>query len=203
MKRILSILCVLVILFAFSVTCFAAGTYIPKTIELNVDPSTATLSSPTTVYIGDSVTWLNGHFNLRDYLNAPENYSMIFPSSIQVYNNGNYIGSFGDISGDYLTYTFNDFSAGSVVFVATEYMIGGPPGWTYDEPIEIFNIKLVDPNAPPETVSPIEVTASVFEGFFNMTTQLVRTIMGHSLLIVAVVISLVGLGIGLFVRFKK
>lgn len=203
MKRILSILLVCIVLFTFSVTCFAADTYTPRTIELNVNPSIASLSSSVTVYIGDSVTWLNSYFNLCDFLDAPEEYSMIFPSSISVYNNGNFMGTFGDSSGDYLSYTFDGFSAGKVVFVATDYMIGGPPGWDYDESLEIFSINLVDPYAPPDPVSPIEVTSSVFEGFFAMTTQLVRTVMNHSLLIFAVVLSLVGLGIGLFVRVKK
>ena len=206
MKRFLSVFLVCLVLLSFSVTCFAAEAYTPKTVELVPDTSTATLNVPsgTKIYVGDSIEWLNAALDLRGYFGCTfDDISIVFPSVIEVYNNGKLVREISDSSGEYISFTFDNFLPGSVEFVAVDYLIGGPPDiWDTSERLTILSFDLKDPNSS-EVVHPVESLPSVFESLMTMTSELIKTIVYYPLLLTFVVLCLVGFGIGIFVRVKK
>lgn len=203
MKRILSVLFVVLVLCCFSVSVFASDAYIPKEVSLVADSSNGRWVVPSgiTVYNGDTITFIPPSLNLCTYFNAPSEISMIFPTHIDIYHNGVKIGFIDDNSGNLISYTCSFSSAGTVEFIATEYCIGGPDStFSVSEPLNYLSFEVKDPS---EVVHPVESLPSVFESLMTMTSELVKTIVIYPLLLVFVVLSLVGLGIGIFFRVKK
>lgn len=222
MKRFLSIFLVLVALFSFSVTTFASNVYIPKTVELVYDADTLTYKVPNDVdiYVGDTITFNPYIVNFKDNVGAPDYVALLCPSSIGIYVNGVNTAKIWYKS----SVTFND-----VKFAESGYCYSVPncslevPGHVefrvltyhvvYDENREEYQYFNYTHSSNPVLISfelkdpafaPAEVQyRGIWESLMFMVSELVKTIVNNPLILVFVVLSLVGLGIGIFCRVKK
>lgn len=216
MKKFVSIFLVLVALLSFSVTTFASEGYIPKTVELVYDPATYTYSVPNGVdiYVGDTIVFDYLKCNIVASTEYADECITIFPGDCAIYIDGFEAGGFW-YSG---TVVFNTelFKALDNVYTSFHSSLLDSSGhvsisvkqWhcdskTGDEEFinpaklpypTIIEFDLKDPSKRAESN-----LFSFFSGSLEMTSELVKTIVRYPLILCFVVLSLVGLGIGIFV----
>ena len=221
MKRILSICLVFVVLLSLSVTTFASDVYIPKTVKLVYDSDTLTYKVPdgVDIYVGDTITFNPFIVNFKEKLGAPDFVSSVYPSNIGIYVNGIETAKIWYKS----SVTFNDLKfaesgycyfvpncslevPGRVVFKIYTYHIEYSSSRQENEFYSVsgpfpnlISFELKDP-----CLAPAEVQyRGIFQSIMTMVSELVKMIVSYPLILVFVVLSLVGLGIGIFCRVKK
>lgn len=203
MKRILSVLFVVLVLCCFSVSVFASDAYIPKEVSLVADSSNRCWVVPSgiDIYIGDIVAFTPPELDLKEYFGAPSEYQVVFPKVFEIYNNNVKISTLVSDDGNTVYLYLDEFMPGTVTLICTDYVAGGPGGW--DVPSENLTVLSFEVKDPSEVVHPVESLPSVFESLMTMTSELIKTIVYYPLLLTFVVLCLVGLGIGIFCRVKK
>jgi len=221
LKRFLSVFLVLAVLLSLSVTTFAAEAYTPKTVKLEYNPDTYTFYVPkgVNVYVGDTVILDYMKCNIVDSTEYVDYYLQIFPSDLVIKINDKTVGGF--------------WYSSTIVFDSEKFLsscsgyLNDYPGLSIETPGHV-EIKVAkwhfdykggnDEFTKPEDI-PLPVIAE-FElkhpaarfgdncvgfmgGVFSLISELVKTIVKFPLILVFVVMSLVGLGIGIFCRVKK
>ena len=224
MKRFFSLILVLVVLLSLSVTTFASEAYKPKTVKLEYNPDTFTFSVPegVNIYVGDTVILDYMKCNIVSSIECSDDFLQVFPSQFDIKINNKVVGGFwysstivfdsekflSSCSG-YLndSISYPDLSIetpGHVIIKVLKWHFdykGSNDEFTKPEDIPLPVIAEFDLKHPSARFG--DNCYSFMGGVFSLISELVKTIVKFPLILVFVVMSLVGLGIGIFCRFKK
>lgn len=203
MKRFLSVFLVLIVILSFSVSVFAGDQSDPIILEVDASNYQFVLPEGESIEIGDTICFTPPMINFVDIIDVPRDFSVdyVFAIGIDVYVDNVKVSSFVcDLLES--SFTFSSKHVGNVDFIITSYFVCYSDGVedviSSSEERSLMNFYVEGSNS---TV--LDFYPSVWSSCLIMVTELAKTIVTHSLLLVFVVLSLVGLGIGIFVRVKK
>ena len=204
MKRFLSVFLVLIVILSFSVSVFAGDQSDPIMLEVDASNYQFVLPEGESIEIGDTICFMPPMINFVDIIDVPSrdiSVDVVFAIGIDVFVDDVKISSFVfDLEECY--FTFSSKYVGNVDFIITSYFVcysdGAEDVISSSEERSLMNFYLEGSN---NTV--LDFYPSVWSSCLIMVTELAKTIVTHPLLLVFVVLSLVGLGIGIFCRVKK
>ena len=200
MKRVFSIILVLVVVLSLSVSVFAANTgavnshYISSSF---IDPDTFEV-----VDFFDEITFCQGDllvFNPPDFPFTFQGEAGCYPVGFRIFVDGSYVTSVSYEMCGTISIPLN--YSGHVSMYVSEYYVMGEIVTDSDSSRLFGEFDVVGTSEDSSNV--LDGLSSVFGSAITMTSELAKTIVTHPLLLVFVVLSLVGLGIGIFVRVKK
>ena len=201
MKRVFSIILVLVVVLSLSVSVFAANTDAIKSHYItiyNIDPDTLEV-----VDFFDSRTFFQGDLLVFDPPLFPYSFQSetegCYPVGFRIFVDGSYVTSVSYEMCQTISIPLN--YSGHISMYVSEYYFQGECVTDPDSSRLFGEFDVVGISDDSSNV--LDGLSSVFGSAITMTSELAKTIVTHPLLLTFVVLSLVGLGIGIFVRVKK
>lgn len=200
MKRVFSIILVLVVVLSLSVSVFAANTDAIEShyiTSYNIDPDTFEV-----VDFFDSRTFYQGDllvFNPPEFPFSFQEEEDCYPVGFRIFVDGSYVTSVSYEMCQTISIPLN--YSGHISMYVSEYYCMGEIVTDPDSSRLFGEFDVVGISDDSSNV--LDGLSSVFGSAITMTSELAKTIVAHPLLLVFVVLSLVGLGIGIFVRVKK
>ena len=199
MKRFFSIILVLVVVLSLSVSVFAANTGAVNSHYISSDYIDSNFE---VVDFFDDFIFSQGDllvFNPPDFFLTYQGISDCFPVGFKIFVDGSYVTSVSYEMCRTISIPLN--YSGHISMYVSEYFIVGEIVTDPDSSRLFGEFDVVGTSEDSSNV--LDGLSSVFGSAITMTSELAKTIVTHPLLLVFVVLSLVGLGIGIFVRVKK
>lgn len=199
MKRVFSIILVLVVVLSLSVSVFAANTEAINSHYISTDYIDSNFEI---VDFFDEFIFFQGDllvFNPSDFFYTYQGIPDCFPVGFRIFVDGSYVTSVSYEMCATISIPLN--YSGHISMYVSEYYCMGEIVTDSDSSRLFGEFNVVGSSDDSSNV--LDGLSSVFGSAITMTSELAKTIVAHPLLLVFVVLSLVGLGIGIFVRVKK